>query len=69
MGLFDGRCDRCGASARALRMSMFNTEMLCQPCLGKEKRHPKYEEARAAEKREIEQGNYNFPGIGKPEDL
>lgn len=69
MSLANGRCDRCGASVRSLRMSMFNTEMCCQPCLGKEKRHPRYKEAQEAEREQMLQGNYNFEGIGKPEDL
>ena len=69
MGLFNGCCDRCGKRVKALRMSMFNTELCCEACLNKEKRHPKYEEARKAEAEEVKNGNYNFEGIGKPEDL
>lgn len=69
MGLENGLCDRCGKPVRALRMSMFCTEMCCQACLNKEKRHPDYEKARQAEQEEIKKGNYNFEGIGKPEDL
>lgn len=69
MSLQNGLCDRCGKPVRALRMSMFNTEMCCQACLNKEKRHPKYQEAKEAERREVLKGNHNFEGIGKPEDL
>ena len=50
-------------------MSMFNTEMCCEACLNKEKRHLKYQEAKEAERREVLKGNHNFEGIGKPEDL
>jgi len=69
MGLKNGRCDRCGKPVRALRMSMFNTEMCCQACLHKETLHPKYQEAVAAERAEVLKGNHNFEGIGKPADL
>ena len=69
MSLNNGRCDRCGKPVRALRMSMFNTEMCCQGCLHVESRHPKYKEAKAAELEAVKNGNYNFKGIGKPEDL
>lgn len=69
MSLENGLCDRCGKPVKALRMSMFNTEMCCQACLTKESRHPKYAEARAAELAAVKSGNYNFQGIGKPLDL
>lgn len=69
MGLINGRCDRCGKPVNALRMSMFCTEMCCQACLSKEKKHPDYEKARQAEQEEIKKGNYNFEGIGRPKDL
>ena len=69
MSLSNGLCDRCGKPVKALRMSMFCTEMCCQACLNKEKRHPDYEKARQVEKAECDKGNYNFEGIGKPEDL
>ena len=69
MSLANGKCDRCGKPVRALRMSMFNTEMCCQACLTKESRHPKYKEAKAAELKACLQGNMNFEGIGKPDDL
>ena len=69
MSLKNGLCDRCGKPVRALRMSMFNTEMCCQACLSKEKKHPLYETARQAEADAVKGGNYNFEGIGKPEDL
>lgn len=69
MGLINGRCDRCGKSVRALRMSMFCTEMCCQACLTKEKKHPKYKEAVEADRAACKEGNFNFPGIGRPSDL
>lgn len=69
MSLQNGFCDRCRKRVKALRMSMFNTDMCCEACLHKERQHPLYEKARQAEQEEIKKGNYNFEGIGKPEDL
>ena len=50
-------------------MSMFNEQEICMDCKDKEEKHPKYQEARDAEHREVMNGNYNFKGIGKPADL
>lgn len=69
MSLIDGRCDRCLKPVRALRMSMFDTDMCCQACLTKEKQHPQYKEACDAVHAAEKQGDMNFKGIGKPEDL
>lgn len=65
-------CDRCGAKGRATIMSKFNTDIICcgpGSCKEKERAHPKYREADAAEIRAVRAGVKNFPGIGKPEDL
>lgn len=69
MSVKNGLCDRCKKPVRALRMSMFNTEMCCQACLHKERMHPDYDKAVKAEADAIESGNMNFEGIGKPADL
>ena len=50
-------------------MSFFNTQMICMDCSEKEKTHPDYPRAREAEREAMGRGDYNFPGIGKPEDL
>ena len=50
-------------------MSRFNTEMICDTCLAKEKAHPKYAEACRVELEHVKMGDYNFSGIGKPSDL
>jgi len=50
-------------------MSMFNTDMICYDCETREKAHPKYKEARLAERKSVRSGNMNFVGIGKPDDL
>lgn len=61
-------CARCHADDSMI-MSFFNTEMICLGCQEKERNHPKYEEARAAETEALRSGDRNFQGIGKPEDL
>jgi hypothetical protein len=58
------KCDRCKNEAKAFSMSFFNTEMICIECEIKEKKHPKYAEARRIEHEECLKGNYNFEGIG-----
>ena len=64
------KCERCKSDCRdGHTWSMFNTQRICIPCARTEERHPKYEDARLADLQEIRKGNYNFPGIGKPEDL
>ncbi len=63
------RCDRCGETSGAFTMSRFNTEMICLQCDEKERAHPEYERAREVEHAQVMAGNYNYPGIGKPEDL
>ena len=63
------KCDRCGKKTKSLIMSMFNTENICKECKEKEVKHPLYEKAREIERQEVLKGNYNFKGIGKPNDL
>jgi len=63
-------CQRCNKkSDNGLIISIFNTEMICDDCKEKERRHPQYEKAREREYEEIKNGNYNFDGIGLPNDL
>jgi len=63
-------CERCKSDCRdGHTMSMFNTQTICIPCARTEEKHPKYEDARLADLQEIRKGNYNFLGIGKPDDL
>lgn len=69
MKSWNGVCHRCGEKSFSFIGSMFNDELLCTKCEDKEKAHPKYEAAREAENAAVKAGNYNFPGIGKPEDL
>ncbi len=50
-------------------MSKFNKDEICMPCKDKEQAHPDYKRASDVEIEEIKKGNYNFEGIGLPEDL
>lgn len=57
-------CDRCHAPLGKTKiMSIFNTDRLCKTCWEKEKRHPEYEKAVAAERAAIENGDWGFRGI------
>jgi len=62
-------CWRCGKADGAFTMSRFNTDRICMNCQDLEKAHPKYQEAVNAELIQVQQGNYNYEGIGKPKDL
>jgi hypothetical protein len=62
-------CDRCKKESNILTGSYFNTEMICLSCDEKEKNHDKYKDAKDAELEQVKQGNYNFEGIGLPNDL
>ena len=50
-------------------MSLFNTQDICLECKNKEEQHPDYKEALRKDIEEINNGNFNFKGIGKPVDL
>jgi len=70
------RCERCGVTTTLLTMSRFNTQMICvarpdgQPtCEQREKAHPAYPAAAHAELDAVRRGEWNFPGVGKPDDL
>ena len=57
-------CARCGKIAKYVKMSWFNTQMICGACQKSEEQDPRYKQAREAERRAVQQGNYNFRGIG-----
>jgi len=62
-------CDRCGGSLDGGRtMSMFNEDCICMECSKKEREKPEFKEAVKADIEQIKQGNYNFEGIGFPEE-
>lgn len=62
-------CARCATRTNIHTMSMFNTDEICMKCKDKERNHPKYMEACRREAWEIGHRNFNFEGIGKPDDL
>jgi ribonuclease HIII len=63
------KCERCYIKTNRHTVSMFNTENICMDCKQKEREHSEFENARKAEHAQLIKGNYNFIGIGKPEDL
>ena len=63
------KCNRCNQESRITMMSMFNLDTICIPCKEIELNHPRYQEALDREREEVEKGNMNYPGIGKPADL
>lgn len=67
-GLFKP-CVRCGAEHTAKTVSRFNLDWICPDCETREKAHPQYPAAEAAEAEAVRAGNYNFPGVGCPPDL
>tara|TARA_R110002074_G_scaffold11570_1_gene43282 strand:- start:734 stop:928 length:195 start_codon:yes stop_codon:yes gene_type:complete len=62
-------CQRCDSNDKITTGSMFNTQMICIKCKEKEKNHELYEMAKKVELDQVRGGNYNFEGIGLPNDL
>ena len=69
MEIKNHKCDRCGKTTIHFKGSFFNTENCCMECIEKEQSHPMYEKAKEIETKAVLAGDYNFPGIGLPEDL
>ena len=63
------KCDRCHKETNATMMSRFNKDTLCMDRIEREKQHPMYAEACRVELEHVKAGDYNFEGIGKPDDL
>ena len=65
-----GMCDRCFQPTHGVTTtSMFNTEQICMPCKDKERNHPDYFVAEQADLDAIKRGDFNYQGIGLPDDL
>lgn len=62
-------CDRCGEETTSTTMSYFNTDIICPKCDDRERTHPRFEEARRIEREQVAAGNYNYKGVGLPNDL
>ena len=62
-------CGRCLKPTNVQTMSMFNTDMCCPECIETERAHPEFQKARDEELKQLQAGNYNYPGIGLPADL
>lgn len=63
------RCQRCRCETLISSGSYFNTEQICPACIEAEQAHPDYERAKAIERQAVEDGNYNYPGVGLPAEL
>ena len=59
-------CQRCYKPTSATIVSYFNTQTICMDCSEKERKHPRFEEARKAEEAACRRKDFNFPGIGYP---
>jgi len=63
------RCNRCNEDMTAFHGSWFTSEVICSICEQVEKLHPLFELAQEIENIALLLKDYNFPGIGKPEDF
>lgn len=70
------KCDRCHLpfpenemGLRTMSLSLFNMDVICDPCKQKEITHPEFDKAREAVRAEEKAGNRDFIGIGLPKDL
>lgn len=63
------KCDRCNGDAKVSIMSRFNADTLCMACDQQERGRRDYTVAREAEVKAVDAGDYNFPGIGLPDDV
>ncbi len=65
MTMFRENCDRCHKPTNGMTiMSMYNEQVICMECKGKERKREDYNKAVQADVDEIKKGNYNFKGIG-----
>lgn len=62
-------CPWCGDVSNVTIMSKFCTDIICIHCKDIEKQHPRYKEACDIERQACLNGDYNFEGIGKPNDI
>ena len=68
MKTWNGKCQRCFNKSTGHTMSWFDETLICFKCSDKEALHPEYNEARKAELSAVQDGNFNFKGIGYTPD-
>lgn len=57
-------CERCGAKMKSHTTSYFNTQIIClASCKPEEEEHPLYSWAKQIENKEVQMGNYKYPGV------
>lgn len=56
-------CVRCREYARISTVSWFNTDVICKTCSEIEEKHPLFQRAKDTERKEVEKGNLNYPGL------
>ena len=59
-------CDRCSNPLGVHRVSWFNLDAICPACQTQEEAHPDYGYARDVERQRVQQGDFNFVGVGWP---
>jgi hypothetical protein len=61
---WNGTCQRCYEKVSGHIMSMFNMQLICLDCSDKETKRDDFSKAQDADAEAINQGDYNFKGIG-----
>ena len=62
-------CAWCKGEANPNTMSYFSKDTICSNCKNLEEKHPMYGKAQKVEIEQIKLGNFNYEGIGVPNDL
>lgn len=60
------RCDRCNEVTDTTTGSYFDLAMICPACEQRERKHPRFKDAVAAENKALSHGDWKFKGIGFP---
>lgn len=63
------KCHRCKQETISVKMSWFNTQMICKACQKEEEQHDDFHHAKLTVLFEEAHNNRNYEGIGLPEDL
>lgn len=56
-------CSRCKKETNVHNLSFLNLEEICPDCAAKERKHPVYGYAKEIERKAVQNGDYNFPGV------